>query len=483
MPLDLTDDEWFARLNTRRARAQQETERYWKYYDNEQPLAYVAKILQEQGDRFPPLRVNWSALVVDALEERLDIEGFRIGSGDLDEDLREVWQANDLDEGSGEGHIAALVARQAYIMVGPGVDTDIPLVTVEYPDQVAVEVDPATRRVVAALKVWAPDTENGAKTMATLHVPGRIITYEAGKKVDQQTLGWAKRLEQHQTSPLVGVVPMLNRPRRWTGRSELDAIIPLVDAVNQTATNMLAAIEHHALPRRWAVNVSPQDFVDEHGNQLPAWKIATGAIWAIPRADDDTGVLGEQVQPRVGQFTAAALDNFHNSIRQLAILASGLYGLPPHYMGYASDNPPSADAIRSAEARLIKRAERRQRTFGGAWERAMRIVLAVMGRDPAEANRLEAVWRDAATPTKASQADAAVKMVQAGIIDAEQAQEDAGYTQAQRDAMARRRSAVVDRTDSIVAGIRGIDLSARPQVSQDGAPTPQVNGAPTAPAR
>lgn len=490
MPLDLTDDEWFRRLNARRVRAQIETQRYWEYYDNEQPLAYVAKILQEQGDRFPPLRVNWSALVVDALEERLDIEGFRIGSGDIDDDLTEVWQANDLDEGSGEGHIAALVARQAFIMVGPGVDTDIPLVTVEYPDQVAVEVDPATRRVVAALKVWSPDTENGSETMATLHVPGRIITYESGKKVDQQSLGWARKLEQHQTSPLVGVVPMLNRPRRWAGRSELDQIIPLVDGVNQTATNMLAAIEHHALPRRWAVNVSEQDFTDADGKPLPAWKIATGAIWAIPRADDDTGVLGEQVQPKVGQFTAAALDNFHNSIKQLATIAASLYGLPPHYMGYSSENPASADAIRSAEARLVKRAERRQRTFGGSWERAMRIALAVMGRDPSEANGLETVWRDAATPTKAAQADAAVKMVQAGVIDAEQAQEDAGYTQTQRDAMARRRDSALNRTDSIVAGIRGIDLSA--QAPQNGSqqtapPAPaaaqQVNGAPAAPAR
>jgi hypothetical protein len=486
VPLDLTDDEWFARLNTRRLRAQHDTDRYWQYYDNEQPLAYVAKILQEQGDRFPPLRINWSALVVDALEERLDIEGFRIGAGDIDDDLTEVWQANDLDEGSGEGHIAALVARQAYIMVGPGVDTDIPLVTVEYPDQVAVEVDPATRRVVAALKVWSPDTENGSETMATLHVPGRIITFESGEKVDQQRLGWAKKLEQHQTSPLVGVVPMLNRPRRWVGRSELDQIIPLVDGVNQTATNMLAAIEHHALPRRWAVNVAESDFTDADGKPVPAWKIATGAIWAIPRADDDTGILGEQAQPKVGQFTAAALDNFHNSIKQLAVLASSLYGLPPHYMGYSSENPASADAIRSSEARLVKRAERRQRTFGGAWERAMRIALAVMDRDPSEANGLETVWRDAATPTKAAAADAAVKMVQAGVIDQEQAQEDSGYTPAQREAMRRRRDTQLDRTGSIVAGIRGIDLTAQtgqttPPEDAEAAPArpaQQVTGAP-----
>lgn len=484
MPLDLTDLEWFGRLNLRRIEQQRAAERYWSYYDNEQPLAYVAKILVEQGDRFPPLRVNWSALAVDSVEERLDVEGFRLGDSDeVDTDLTEVWQANDLDEGSGEAHIASLVSRQAYVMLGPGVDSDLPLVTVEYPDQVAVEVDPATRRVVAAVKVWASDTVSGANDMANLWLPGRVLTFERGKKVDEQTQDWAKSLEQHQTSPLVPVVPMLNRPRRWKGRSELDPIIPLVDAVNQTATNMLAAIEHHALPRRWAVNVAEQDFVDENGNQIPAWKVATGAIWAIPRADDDTGVLGEQAQPRVGQFTAADLNNFHGSIRQLAVLASGLLGLPPHYLGYASDNPASADAIRSAEARLVKRAERRQRTFGGSWERAMRIALAMMGRDPSEANGLETVWRDAATPTRAAQADAAVKMVQAGIIDDVQAQEDAGYTPGQRAAMAKRRGGQQANVSSIVNGLRNLDVTGQAGVNQQQPPvaSPPAQPPPTQP--
>lgn len=229
------------------------------------------------------------------------------------------------------------------------------------------------------------------------------------------------------------------------------------------------------------MNVAMQDFVDDKGNPIPAWKVATGAIWAVPRSEDDTGILGEQAQPRVGQFTAADLNNFHGSIRQLAVLASGLLGLPPHYLGYASDNPASADAIRSAEARLVKRAERHQRTFGGAWERAMRIALAMMDRDPSEANRLETVWRDAATPTRAAQADAAVKMVQAGVIDDVQAQEDAGYTPGQREAMARRRGGQQANVANIVNGLRTLDVTGRagvnqpptgPDSSADGSPPP-----------
>jgi hypothetical protein len=54
----------------------------------------------------------------------------------------------------------------------------------------------------------------------------------------------------------------------------------------------------------------------------------------------------------------------------LAAQIAAIAGLPPHYVGLMSQaNPASADAIRSAEASLVKRALRKQRVFGGSWER------------------------------------------------------------------------------------------------------------------
>lgn len=447
---DLTAAEWFARLQRRRAAQVVKGVELWQYYDNEQPLRFVARILHEQGDRFPPLRVNWSALFVDALDERMEWQGWRLAGAEadgVDDDLTSVFEENDLAAVQGEGSVASLVARQSYVMVGPGVEGDTPLVTIEYPDQVAVEIDPATGRVVAALKAWASDTESSTYDMATLILPGRVITFEGADKVSEVT----------QQSDLVPVVPFYNRRRRWTGHSELRDLMPLIDAVNQTATNMMAALEHHALPRRWAMNLSEDDFKDpDTGKPLPAWKIATGAVWAIPRAEDDTGVLGEQAQPKVGQFTAADLNNFHSSIRTLALLASSLGGLDPRLLGVSSDNPASADAIRASESRLIRRAERLQRARSGPWRQVGRIVLAAVDRDPV--TRIEPVWRDPSTPTLAAQADAAQKKLAAGIIDVEQAQEDCGYSLAQRAAMAARRRSSVGQADQIVAGIRGLAI-------------------------
>lgn len=451
--LTLTDEQWFARLNERRAEQAREQAKLWKYYDNDQPLAFIAKILQEQGDRFPPLRFNWSSVVVDSAEERLDVENFRVRGQDAnDEDLTRVWQGNDLDELSSEAHLAAMVTGQAFITIGAGLSEGAdPIVRIDYGDQVAVEVDPLTGEVVAAIKVWSSDTVSKELDQAVLYLPGRFIEYEFASTAGVAAKRWNAKRETKQDSPIVPVVPMFNKPRRGRGRTELNNILSIVDAVNQTATNMMAALEHHALPRRWAVNVAESDFQDAQGNPVPAWRIATGAIWAIPRAEDDG--TGTQPQPSVGQFTGAALDNFHNSVRLLALQAAAQYGIPGHYFGYVTDNPASADSIRAMEARLVKRVERRQRTFGGAWERAMKIVLTMLGRDT-ERVQLETVWRDAATPTKSAQAQAAMELVNAGIIDREQAREDLGYTQTQRDAISSRATGLD--MDSIVQGLRNV---------------------------
>ncbi|APU20939.1 phage portal protein [Actinoalloteichus sp. GBA129-24] len=454
---DLTDEEWFSRLNQKRLEQKWSGRKWWEYYDNEQPLAFVARILQEQEYRFPPLMIAWPELVIDSLEERLDVEGFRLGDDDeASEALHDIWQWNDLDEESEEAHLAALVTSTSYVMVGPA--EPYPKITIEYGDEVAVEVDPGTRRVVAGLKVWSSDGK--IDNRGTLMLPGRLIEFELGKPVGSQSSRWSPAAESPQASPLVPLLPMLNRARKSKGRSDLVAMRPLVDAANQTATNLLAAVEHHALPRKYAIGVSKKDFVDEEGRQLPTWKVGTGAVWAVPGRPAQRGETPPQIE--LGQFPASDLRNFIETIKLMAQTAASLYGLPQSYMGFVADNPASADSIRAAEARLIKRAERRQIRFGGTWERAMRIAWEMRGEGPAAATRLETVWRDPATPTRAARIDAATKALQSGLADDEQAREDAGYTAEQRRAMRRR---AAENRNRISDDVRALDVTGVPDAA------------------
>lgn len=408
------------------------------YLENEQPIKFIAPALQKEfGERITALIINWPRLVTGAYEERLDVEGFRYaGKSSGDEALWETWQANDLDEQSQQGHFESIGLSRAYVLVGAGESKDDPaVVTIESPMQVFARRDPKTRRVIEAVKRWDVGDigANGPlEQHAMLYVKGRRSEY-----VNDGGKGWVELPEtvDEYDKSIMPVVPLVNQPRilRPDGRSEFTDIVPLADAANKMATDMMVSGEYHAMPRRWAAGLKESDFIDENGNQLNAWSRDAGTLWSAT-----------DVNAKFGQFTESDLAVFHNTIKLLGQLTAQLAGLPPHYTAFSGGdaNPTSADAIRSSESQLVKRAERKQTYLGGAWEEVMRLVLRFQtGEWDPQARSLETIWRDPSTPTVAQKADAIMKLatpVQNGraILPIEQARIDLGYTPEQRTRMA-----------------------------------------------
>jgi hypothetical protein len=108
-------------------------------------------------------------------------------------------------------------------------------------------------------------------------------------------------------------------------------------------------------------------------------------------------------------------------IRALATQLAAETAIPPTYLGFQTDNPSSADAIRQMEARLVKRAERRQRQFGNAWTEVARLSYLVANNTsvlPEGFESVRPVWRDASTPTRAAAADEVTKLIAAGVLPA-----------------------------------------------------------------
>ena len=471
--MDDTARQWLDILLDKQRRQVPDLTKWSAYYEGRQTLSYIApELVTEMDGRIRPVILNWPRLVVDSLEERLDVEGFRLGNGAAaDERLWQWWQDNDLDEQSSQAHVAALSERRAFVIVGSGdEDGDSPVITVESAQQVTASFDPRDRCIRAAIKTWQ-DIEQGV-TFATLYLPDetrffmrantRGVRPDGTPLVDERaytTMGVAAGVWDEYLAPdrhnlgEVPVVALVNRPRTLApeGMSELEDVVPLSDAACKIATDMMVAAEFHAMPRRWVVGMGPDDFKDAQGNEVSQWSKVAGRLWAT-----------ENELAKVGQFPEATLSNFHETLNALAKLVASLSGLPPHMLGMATDNPASADAIRSAEARLVKRAERRQRSFGGSWEDVMRLAVRIFdGVDDATADlrSLETVWRDASTPTVAQKADAAVKLHNEGIASTRQAREDVGYTQTQ---IARMESDDARAVDRILAGDMAAVMGPKP---------------------
>jgi hypothetical protein len=385
-------------------------------------------------------------LAVDPLEERLDGLGFRYPEDDKpdpdatpedlasvagDANLQQVWQDNDLDEESQMGHLDALVMKRSYVTVGVNDgNTDSPLVTVESPLEMFALVDPRTRQVRAAVRRWTEQYDflvgQAPEQYSTLYLPNMTAWFDRGPN------GWRETgRDQHDLGePLVSALTNRTRLAGRYGASELtDPLITISHAANKIASDMMVAAEFHALPLRAVFGLGPDDFIDPAtGKRQSALQVMLGRLMAVP---------GEAGDVKAHEFSASQLSNFHATLSQLARHAAGLIGVDPSVLGMSSgDNPASAEALRAREVRLVKKAERRQKAFGGGWERAMRLVRRVQDGDwDPQAKRLEMIWRDAATPTRAQAADAALKLVQGNVIPKQQAREDLGYTPSQQRRM------------------------------------------------
>lgn len=450
--MQLTADEWLTLLTRRHTQLLPDLEALDKYYEGLQPLSYMhPQLVTEIGDRVRQVVINWPRLVVDSVEQRLDVEGFRFAvpgstpdQDDADQatadDLWRIWQANNLDEGSQQAHVDALVMKRSFLIVGSDPkDPTTPRITVESPLQMEVDYEPATRAVRAAMKRWYEvDPVTGAirDEMATIYLPDRTVHY--AKTVPG---GWTVQSEDVHGLGEVPVVPIVNRGRLLNpgGVSELADVIPLSDAACKIATDMMVSAEFHAMPRRYALGFDQEDFTDASGNPISTWQQLAGRIWATAKNTKDDGVA-------VGQFPEANLDNFHATLNSLARLVGSLAALPPHFLGLSTDNPPSADAIRSSEIRLIKRAERLQRAWGGSYEQAMRLVLRFRdGKWDPRARSLETRWGDPATPTFAQKADAVTKLKVAGLASIEAAWDVLNFTAVQQERMKQQLQAEADR--------------------------------------
>lgn len=410
-----------------------------RYYRGAQPMEFLHPDLRRTyAGRVPSLVVNIPRKVVDSIEDRLDVEGFRLRGDDRTlDDLWDIWQANGLDTWSQQGHLAALVHGRSFALVGENPDDlSTPLITVESSAQIGVRYDPQRRRIVSAVKRWA----EGDETHATFF--GLDCTYQVWAPTAALRSGKSLGEWQLREAPIpnvlgvVPVVPFVNRPDllRPFGESEMTDVLSISDAINKLCFDMMMTAESHAAPRRWATGLDLG--VSDAQAEVTSEKIRQR--WEQARADKVW--VSDSTETTFGQFPEASLENFVVAINALTAKAAAMGNLPAHYIGHVTENPSSADAIRSAEAPLVKQAKRKQRGFGESWEEVMRLALLVRdgARDPRMAS-LETVWRNPETPTVAQMADALSKLTGGRpLIDVEQAQEDAGYSPVQRMRMRER---------------------------------------------
>lgn len=375
-----------------------------RYYEGEQ-------VVQMLNISIPPALqsletvVGWPGTTVDVLEERLDWYGWASETNDFG--LGDVYAANQLDVDASLVHLDALIYGTSFAVVGAGFDGEPnPLVTMHSPRAMTGIYSGRSRRLTDALSVVY---DGGEATEVTLYRADQTVYLSRSPYGGR----WVVDERDRHNLGRVPVVQFVNRPRasRIGGRSEISkAVRYYTDHAVRTMLGLEINREFYSAPQRYALGVDQSDFVSTDGTVRTGWETIMGRVWAIGR--DENGDL-----PEVGQFTPSSPAPYLDEIRGLAQMLAAEAAIPPSYLGFQTDNPASADAIQRSEARLVKRAERRQGVFGRSWLEVARLALLVReGQVPDGFDTITPMWRDAATPTDAAAADGATKLVGAGIL-------------------------------------------------------------------
>ena len=355
-------------------------------------------------------RSNWAELIVDAVNERLRVIGFRwSGSEDADLDVwNNIWQPNQLDARSDEVHVEALVNGYGYTIIWPDASGDIKI-TAEHPNEVICYCPTANRHLVtAALKRWCDDWGQWHATLFTTTYIYKFVSLGAVVG-SMPPADWLAREDTAEPWPLpnpfsvVPVVEFPNNPRMLTGgRSELaGGQIDMMDRINETVFNRMLAAQFAAFRQKWVTGMEiPRD---NEGNVIEPFRVAVDRLW-----------MTENPDAKFGEFDEASLTNYiaaaEADIQHLAAISR----TPAHYL-LPHGPMPSGEALKAAETGLVAKVRRRQRFFGEAWEQTLRYALLMQGDARWQDMSGETIWADPESRSDAQTADALVKLAQIGV--------------------------------------------------------------------
>lgn len=384
----LDEDELQVILNAETQKLTEDLEHLEKlrdYYGGAQDLVYATdEFVRAFGDQFSTFRDNWCEVVVEAVQDRLDLQNMLLYPSDSDSPdetaSKDVWDELDKNEFElvqDDLYNGALVEGRAYVIVWP--EADKIQVDANRAQNVRVTYQASDwRKPKHAIKRWV--TETGSLYL-TLYTSDFVYKYELPPEerlrlidpevnVPTEEAGWRPRMVAGEAWPLpnpFGVVPVVEFPNR-RDESEIEQVIPIQDMLNKTMVDLSVAAEYGAFRQRYIVS----------SNREPSggWKASPGYVWHLtPEVD----VEGRPLPTQVGTLEESDPVAYIRIVEMLLQHLSAITRTPQHMVLQTSrqggrGDAPSGESLRVAETGLIKKVTKLQRLWGPRWLRVGHLV-------------------------------------------------------------------------------------------------------------
>lgn len=307
----------------------------YKYYEMKNKAQDFSSLAPE---KFKGLKetVGWCAKAVDSLADRLQFDEFQ-----NDEfDLSEIFLSNNQDILIDSAVLSALISACSFVYIRE--DNRYPRLQVIDGSNATGIIDPVTNLLTEGYAVLERDSMGVVKTEAYF-MAGMTEIYSHGVLV--------QRIPN--AAPYALLVPIIYRPdaKRPFGHSRISrACIAYTQTALRTIKRSEVSAEFYSFPQKYVLGLSEDA---EFNNRL-------ATISSFLNFTKD----GDGDHPIVGQFQQQSMTPYTEQLRTLASLFAGETGLTLDDLGFATENPSSAEAIKAGHENLRLTARKAQRTFG-----------------------------------------------------------------------------------------------------------------------
>lgn len=414
---------------------QLELDRLHEYYEGESKAPYVPPRAGPELKKLVSIaRTAWAGLIVDAVAERLVVDGIKAADPALDAVAWGWWQANGLDARQAAVHTDALICEDTHVLVWPGSDGAAPTIRgLDRRDSVGRTSGTDPSVLAEAVYRW----ESGEVEMAALYDAEAAWMFARPDHRDRRPVAvvrwWRPEPDEVVVGPSdewvpvdvvphgLGVCPVVrlaNVPDlRGEGQSDIEPHIPAIDRITETVMGRLTAGNFSAYRQRWVSGMQLGSLIDPatgqpvlgpDGKPRPAgapFQYGADLLW-----------VAEDPDAKFGDFAATDLRPIIDAVEQDIKHLAAVTRTPAHYLLGGSANPPSAEALLAAESGLASKVKRRQLDFGEAWEQVIRLAGRAAGVDAiADDDSLQVVWKNTEVRSPGAVADALLKLRQVGI--------------------------------------------------------------------
>ena len=363
----------------------------YQYYDMKNNVKYLQTVI--------PLRFMWMAhtlgwcgKAVDSLADRLSFREFKNDNFDLNT----IYRMNNMDILPDSAMLSALISSCSFIYISVNEEQFPKLQVIDGSNATGI-IDPVTNMLNEGYAVLKR-SKGGTPELEAYFVAGRTEFYQGGKRIRTT----------YSKAPYALLVPIIYRPdaMRTFGHSRISrSCMSLMQGAMRTLFRSEVSAEFYSFPQKYILGLSAD-------TEFEKFQATISSFLNITK--DEEGEL-----PKVGQFTQQTMTPFIEQIRTFGSLFAGETGLTTDDLGFVTDNPSSAEAIKASHENLRLLARKAQKTFGSGFLNAGYLAACV--RDDYAYRREQiylttALWEPVFEPDAAmlsSIGDGAIKVNQA----------------------------------------------------------------------